>query len=323
MKQFAFFPEQASTFAPRVDALFLGLTALSLVSAALVTAVVVYFAVRYREGSKANRVGKPEGHLALEVTWIIIPILMGIGIFVASSSVYFDLRKMPEDGLHIYAVGKQWMWKIQHPHGTREINELHVPINTPVKVTITSQDVIHSFFIPAFRVKVDAVPGRYTNLWFEATKPGEYHLFCAEYCGTEHSRMIGKVTAMTPADYEQWLQSGGVVAAAGDSMKSRGQLVFERLGCNSCHTNDANARGPNLLGVYGESVQLADGTTEIINEAYIRRSVLTPNAQIVAGFEKAAVMPSFQNQVSEEEILDLIALIESWNPERPTATGGN
>ena len=224
-------------------------------------------------------------------------------------------------------VAKQWMWKVQYPNGVREINELHVPVGRPVKLTMASEDVIHSFFVPAFRLKRDVVPGRYNDMWFTATKPGRYHLFCAEFCGTEHSGMIGWVTVMEPKDFENWLATGG----GEGSMASQGQKIFQQKGCSSCHLFDEQGRCPNLKGMYGSRVLLADGRTVVADAAYIRDKILNPNGTIPMGFAKD-IMPTFQGQVSEEEILELTEYIKSLSETRggmftseqtgPTAGGG-
>ncbi|GIX07970.1 MAG: cytochrome c oxidase subunit 2 [Candidatus Poribacteria bacterium] len=315
MQEFPILPERASTIAGEVDALFWGLVAFSVIAASAVIGIVLYLAIKYRAGSAADRSGRVEGNFKMELAWIATAVVLGIAVFTAGAKVYFDTVYAPADALHVYVVGKQWMWKIEHPEGPREINELHVPVGRPVRLTITSQDVIHSFYVPEFRIKMDAVPGRYTQAWFQATQPGVYHLFCAEYCGTEHSRMIGRVVAMTPADYEAWLESqkaGAVVASAataGGTMASRGEQLFVGLGCASCHVQGPQARGPSLVGLMGTEVTLADGSTVVADEAYIRESILNPAAKIVAGW--TPVMPSFQGLVSEEDIFQLIQYIQS------------
>jgi len=234
------------------------------------------------------------------------------------AKIFFLNATPPPDSMDVYSVGKQWMWKIQYPGGQREINELHVPIGRPVKITLASEDVIHSFFIPALRIKHDVVPGHYDTMWFTADKPGRYHLFCAEYCGTEHSGMVGWVTVMTPSDYENWLSGGG----SGGTMAQQGERLFEQMGCSTCHLLDRQGRGPIMRGVYGSRVQLADGKTVLADDAYIRESILNPNAKTVAGY-KPDVMPSFQGQISEEGILQLIVYIKSLGitkaPGAPTA----
>src|SRR5713226_331318 len=303
---FPLWPARASTTAGSVDALFIFLVALSaMVSAAIFTAIVV-FAVRYRRrrGVPAEQI---EGSTALEVTWSVIPLFIFFVIFVWGAVIYFKERTPPRGATEVYVVAKQWMWKLQHEEGQREINELHVPVGRDVKMIMTSQDVIHSFYVPAFRIKQDVLPGRYTTFWFHATKSGTYHLFCAEYCGTQHSGMIGQVVVMEPAQYEAWLGGGG---AAG-SLTSTGQSLFQQLGCSTCHRSDVQGRGPNLAGLFGKSVLLEDGRTVIAEENYIRESILSPGAKVVSGFKP--IMPVFQGLVSEEQLNALVAYIKSLN----------
>ncbi|MBI1816693.1 MAG: cytochrome c oxidase subunit II [Deltaproteobacteria bacterium] len=297
------FPEQASTVAKDVDALFFFLCAVSAFFAALIAVLLVVFAVRYRRRSATDRPHAIEGALALELVWTIIPFGIAMVMFVWGASVFVRLQRPPDNALQVFAVGKQWMWKLQHIEGQREINELHVPVGRPVKVTMTSEDVIHSFYVPAFRIKQDAIPGRYTATWFEATKPGTYHLFCAEYCGTQHSGMIGSVIVMEPADYEGWL-SGGVK----QSLVSAGETLFQQLGCVTCHSGESGARGPALDGLFGKKVQMQSGDTIVVDEAYVRDSILNPQAKIVAGYQP--IMPTFKGLVSEEGLLQLIAYLK-------------
>lgn len=300
------FPEAASTNASAVDHLYYWLLLVSVVMTIVIFGTVTVFALKYRRRSP-DEVPKPiHGSMIVEITWSIIPFLIMLTFFWWGTSLYFANATPPPGAMDIYVVGKQWMWKIQHMEGQREINELHVPVNQPVKVTMASEDVIHSFFIPAFRVKHDVVPGHYDTLWFEATKPGRYHIFCAEYCGTEHSGMIGWVTVMTQPDYENWLAGGG----SEGSMVSQGEKLFQQMGCASCHLLDSQGRCPILRGVYGTRVQLNDGRTVIADDAYIRESIMNPNAKIVAGF-RSDIMPTFQGQISEEGILQLIVYIKS------------
>jgi cytochrome c oxidase subunit II len=226
-------------------------------------------------------------------------------MFAWGAVIFFDARTPPQDATEIYVVAKQWMWKLEHPEGQRELNELHVPVGRDIKLIMTSQDVIHSFYVPAFRLKQDVIPGRYTTMWFKATKPGTYHLFCAQYCGTQHSGMIGEVVVMEPAEYETWL-AGGVPAG---SMAQNGQQLFTQLGCSTCHRFDVQGRGPNLTGVFGKPVLLEDGRTVIADENYVRESILIPTAKVVSGFKP--VMPSFQGQVSEEQLTSLVAYVKS------------
>jgi cytochrome c oxidase subunit 2 len=272
----------------------------------LIFGAVAIFAIKYRRRSE-DEIPKPiEGSTKLEVAWSIIPFLIMLVMFGWGAKLFFDAYTPPKDAYNIYVVGKQWMWKVQYPEGQREINELHVPTGRPVRITLASEDVIHSFFIPAFRVKHDVVPGHYDEIWFTATKPGRYHIFCAEYCGTEHSGMIGWVNVMTPAAFENWLAGGG----AEGSMASQGEKLFQQLGCSTCHLLDEQGRCPILRGVYGSQVLLDDGKTVVADDAYIRESILNPNAKIVSGFHKD-VMPTFQGQVTEENLLQLIEYIKS------------
>jgi cytochrome c oxidase subunit 2 len=298
-------PEQASTFAREVDALFFVLVGLSALFATLIFVLILVFAVRYRRRSEDERPRAILGDLRLELTWSLIPGVMGLGVFVWSAHLFYTMQTPPRDAIEIFVVGKQWMWKLQHPSGKREINELHVPVGHPVRLTMTSEDVIHSFFIPAFRMKMDVLPGRYTSAWFEPTKPGEYHLFCAEYCGTEHSRMIGRIVAVEPSDYEAWLTGG----TRGETMAEAGERLFQRYACVTCHRADSGARGPLLNGVFGKTVKLEGGREATADEAYLRESIVNPNAKVLEGYK--AIMPTFAGQISEEGILQLIAYIKT------------
>lgn len=304
-KDFQLHPDLASTFAWQVDLLYFLLIALSVVFAVGVVVVLVLFSVKYRRRSDDERPKPIHGSTPLELAWSIIPLFIAIGVFTLGAEVYFRMYKAPENAIEIFVVGKQWMWKIQHPEGMREINELHVPVNQAVKLTMTSEDVIHAFSIPAFRTKKDVVPGRYTTLWFEATKTGEFHLFCAEYCGTQHSTMIGKVIVMEPDAYQDWL-GGGV---SGESMVDAGARQFEQLGCATCHKAESVGRGPTLVGVFGEPVQLATGEIVTVDESYVRESILAPSTKLVNGYQ--AIMPTFQGQISEETLMQLLTYIKS------------
>jgi cytochrome c oxidase subunit 2 len=242
--------------------------------------------------------------MALELTWTFIPFVIVMTIFVWGASVYFAMARPPEETLNIYVVGKQWMWKFQHLDGQREINELHVPVGRPVKLIMTSEDVIHDVFVPAFRVKADVIPGRYTNIWFNPTKPGRYHLFCAEYCGTRHSGMVGEVVVMDPTEYQTWLGGGPE-----GSLAEGGAKLFASLACNTCHRPDAQGRGPVLEGLFGKTVTLQSGETVTVDEAYVRESILNPSAKITAGFQP--IMPTFQGLVTEEQLLELIEYVKA------------
>ena len=300
---FPLWPARASSMAGNVDALYIFLLIVSGLMSALILTAVIYFAARYR-----NRRGVPaeqiEGSIPLELTWSIIPFVVFMVIFVWSAIIYFKSRTPPRDATEVYVVAKQWMWKLEHAEGQREINELHVPVGRDVKLIMTSQDVIHSFFVPAFRMKQDVLHGRYTVAWFRATKPGTYHLFCTQYCGTQHSGMIGSVIVMEPAQYEAWMGGGttGPLAATGEKL-------FSELGCATCHRFDTQGRGPNLKGVFGAPVLLEDGRTVTADENYVRESILDPGAKIVNGFKP--VMPTFQGLVSEEQLNALVAYVKS------------
>jgi cytochrome c oxidase subunit II len=298
------FPVEASTHAGQVDALYFFLIAVTIFFSVLVAALIVFFTIRYRR-ERHPVAEQIEGSTALELTWTLIPLGIAMVIFVWGAAIYFYQTRPPRGSMEIYAVAKQWMWKFQHIEGAREINELHVPVNRDVKMVMTSQDVIHDFFVPAFRVKADVLPGRYTQTWFRATKPGRYHLFCAEYCGTQHSGMIGEVIVMEPAAYEAWLAGG----SGEGSLASNGQKLFQELGCATCHRSDTQGRGPNLVGVFGKQVLLEDGRTVTADETYIRESILNPTAKVVSGFKP--IMPTFEGQVSEEGLVSLIAYVKS------------
>jgi cytochrome c oxidase subunit II len=305
------FPEQASTFAERVDALYYYLLSVSGFFVLLIFALIFYFAVKYRRRSEGEQTPPILGSIPLEVAWIVIPFILVMIMFVWGASLYFTAFSPPANAMEIFVIGKQWMWKVQHPEGRREIDELHVPVGYPVKLTITSQDVIHSFYIPAFRIKMDAVPGRYTSTWFEASKTGTFHLFCAEYCGTAHAGMGGRVVVMKPSEYEQWLRTG----APEESLVAAGGRLFQQLGCSGCHSQNSIVRAPLLDGVYGKPVPLQSGQVVLADESYIRDSILLPQKDVVAGY--APVMPSFQGRISEEELMQIIAYIRFLGEEGP------
>jgi cytochrome c oxidase subunit 2 len=299
------FPEQASTLASEVDNLYFFVTAVTASFSLLVVILVIVFAVKYRDHS-GEKVGAPiTGSIPLELGWSIIPFFVSMAIFAWSTIVFFHLVRAPDQAMEVYSTGKRWMWRFQHIDGQSEINELHVPLGRPVKVTFTSEDVLHSLYIPAFRVKADAIPGRYSSIWFTATKTGEYHLFCAEYCGTRHSGMIGRVVVMEPGDYQAWLSGGG----SGMSMTARGEQLFQQLGCVSCHLTDGSGRGPSLVGKFGSQEALASGGSVLVDDTYIRESILTPQAKLTAGY--GPVMPTFQGLVNEEGLMSLIEYIKA------------
>jgi cytochrome c oxidase subunit II len=302
---FRLIPEQASTMASDVDQLYWFIIGVTAFFGILVCVLVVYFAVRYRTDDPL-KIGAPiTGSIPLELAWSVIPFLISVVIFVWAAQVFFDLYRPPDQTLEIYATGKRWMWKFQHLDGKAEINALHVPVGRPVKVTFTSEDVLHSLYFPSFRTKADAIPGRYSTVWFEATKTGEWHIFCAEYCGTRHSGMIGMVTVMEPAAYQAWLSGN----EGGGTLASRGERLFSELACNTCHLNDGSGRGPSLVDKFGAQEQLANGSIVNVDETYVRESILTPQLKVVAGFQP--VMPTFQGLVNEEGVMALIEYVKS------------
>jgi cytochrome c oxidase subunit 2 len=299
------FPESASTMASRVDALYFFLVAIAVFFSLLIAGLIVFYAVKYKRRSPDSVGAAIHGGLVLELTWTIVPFLITMVIFFWGASVFFAMARPPDETLNIYVVGKQWMWKFQHLDGQREINELHVPVGRAVKLIMTSEDVIHDLFVPAFRMKADVLPGRYTTIWFHATKPGRYHLFCAEYCGTKHSGMIGQVVVMDPTEYQAWLSGGGPEG----SLAEGGAKLFASLACNTCHRPDAQGRGPVLEGLFGKTVTLQSGETVTVDEAYVRESILNPSAKQAAGFQP--IMPTFQGLVTEEQLLELIEYVKS------------
>jgi cytochrome c oxidase subunit 2 len=304
LADFPLFPEQASSFARDVDTLFIFLCVVCGGVSVLIFCVIFYLAIKYRRTPQNELPEEHEPPRALEIAWIVIPFCIFMFIFVWGSWLYFHLTRVPDNALDIYATGKQWMWKFQHASGQREINTLHVPVNRPVRVTLASEDVIHSLYFPGFRTKADALPSRYRTMWFQATKTGRYHIFCTEYCGTLHSGMIGWIEVMEPTEYQRWLAGG-----TEGSMASQGEKLFQKYACHTCHMNDAKGRGPVLIGLYGTTVTLTDNTTLKADDNYIRESILNPQARIVRGFQP--VMPTFQGQVNEEDLLKLLAYVKS------------
>jgi cytochrome c oxidase subunit 2 len=312
-------PDQASTVAAQVDHLFYYLLAVFFFFATLIATLIVYFSVVYRRRSPDDEPTPVHGSLALELIWTIIPFAISMTIFAWGASLFVTLRRPPNDALQVFVVGRQWMWKVQHLEGNREINELHVPVGRAVKLLLTSEDVIHSFYVPAFRIKEDAVPGRYTTAWFEATKPGTYHLFCAEYCGTQHSGMIGRIVVLDPSEYQTWLASGAAFGTSGaqaasnsggvPSVAAAGEARFAQLGCATCHRDVSGSLGPSLAGLFGRTVELKGGATVVADEGYLRESILNPQAKLVAGYRP--VMPTFKGLVDEEALLQLITYIKS------------
>jgi cytochrome c oxidase subunit 2 len=311
--EFQLLPDQASTIAPEVDALFWFICGVSIFFTLLIAVLLLVFAIRYRRVSEDHFPTPVVGSTALELTWSIIPLIISMGMFGWGVMVYFEYYRTPDNAMEVYVIGKQWMWHVQHPSGPKEINTLHVPVGTPVKLIMTSEDVIHDFSIPAFRVKRDAVPGKFTYLWFEATKTGTFHLFCVLYCGTDHSRMVGKVVVMEKFEYERWLageerkleKEGG----ASWSLAAQGGQLFQKLQCITCHHRDAGNRAPSLEGIFGQTVTLEDGRDWVADEEYLRESILFPSRKIRAGWKD--IMPPYAGQVSEKELIRVVAYLKS------------
>ena len=302
---FPFWPETASTIANDVDLLYISLLVFTLVWGGGLVLLMGYFVAKYRAGSKADRRHWSTGNSKLEWGWITVTTIIALILFVWSAVLFIDRQSVPQNAYQINVLAKQWMWKFYHPNGYREIDELHVPVGRPVVLKMHSDDVIHSFYVPAFRVKNDVLPQRFTEVWFEATKPGAYALFCAEYCGTRHSKMRGAIVALEPHEFEAW-QSGHTVD---DDLVARGRSLFMKHGCSGCHQAGAPYRAPHLDGIYGRRVTLMSGEGVIADEAYLRDSILVPHKQVVAGF--APIMPPFAGQLTEEEIFALVEYLKS------------
>lgn len=302
-------PVEASTLAPRVDGLFWLLTGVSVAIMLVVGALVLVFSFKYRRGTKAPRGAVPEKLSGeVEIAWTVATFFAFVFVFWFAAVLDTDQFEVPKNALEVHVVAKQWMWKIEHPNGAREINAMHVPVGVPVRLVMTSQDVIHSFFVPAFRVKRDVLPGRYVETWFQASKVGTYHLFCTEYCGTDHSRMIGGIVVQTPADYARWTAA----QPQGDTLADQGKRLFVSMGCSGCHAGSQVVRAPSLAGLYGRPVPLAGGGFARADEGYLRDSILLPQKQVVAGY--APVMPSYEGVASEEDVIRLVAYLKSEKP---------
>jgi cytochrome c oxidase subunit II len=303
---FPLFPPEASKLAPQMDSLLFFEILVSLIGLTIVILLVTSFCILYSKGRHPIAV-QIEGSTLLEATWTIIPLGLFLVMFVWGALIYFRVYTPPANAMNIYVVGKQWMWKAEHPGGQHEINSLHIPTGKPIQLTLISQDVFHSFSIPAFRVKREAIPGRYTSVWFEATTPGTYHLFCTQYCGTNHSAMIGDIVVLTPDGYKKWLAE----STSGMSLAQNGERLFASLSCNACHNAKPDARGPSLANVYGSKLALASGGTVLADDAYLRESILNPSQHITQGF--APIMPTYQGQVSEEGVIALVEYIKNLN----------
>jgi cytochrome c oxidase subunit II len=315
--QIQFFPDQASKMAGRVDLLFIYLIAITGTVALGVAGVTLFFLAKYRRRATVDRSPSKNSSLPVEITWSVIPLVIFIALFGLGAKIYFRESVEPRDALEVHVIGKQWMWKLEHLQGKREINELHIPVNQTVKLVMTSQDVIHSFFLPSFRIKEDVLPGRYTTQWFTPKKVGTFPIFCAQYCGTNHALMIGQVVVLDPADFAAWLRIGRETA----SVAQRGEQLFHSLGCSGCHSSQAAVRAPLLERLYGSRVPLTDGRIVNADMRYIRDCILLPKTEIVAGFDP--VMPSFQGRISEDELFALVTYIKSIGSSQPEATLSN
>ena len=318
MNRFRLFPPEASTSAQQIDWIYFALVALTVLICVIVFVPIIVFSIKYRRGSKADRSNPRVESVFIESGWTIVPLLIFIGLFSWGAVVYFHVENPPRDALQVQVIGKQWMWRLQHAEGKQEINELHVPVGRAVELTMTSQDVIHSFFVPAFRLHQDVVPGKYTHEWFRATQPGEYHIFCSQYCGTQHSAMIGRVVVMEPLDYEHWLNTGRPM----ESIVLAGERLFRERGCSGCHSVNSKFHAPLLEGVWGKPVPLESGEMVTVDERYVRDSILLPGKEISKGYQN--IMPSFAGTLSEEEIMQLIAYIKSiGNQTSPSESAPN
>lgn len=313
-------PVQATEFAKEYDLLFYVILALSVFFTLVVCGAVLFLAIRYRRGSKVDRSHPPHENLKLEITWSVIPLILGLWIFAWGATQFVNYKRPPADCMDIYVVGKQWMWHFQHGQsGVRENNTLHVPLGKDVRLVMISQDVIHALFIPEFRVQYQVVPGRYTQVWFKATKVGKYHLFCNMYCGVQHSEMGGYVYVMKPDDYAKWIANGGNDPLNLTSAQ-RGSLVFKRMVCGSCHGPQDDIHGPSLYNLYGKQVALANGTKVKADDDYIRNAILKPYDATVAGYGNE--MPQYDGQIDERDVFDLIDYIKTLGL-NPTLINGN
>ncbi len=300
-----FFTSAASTIGSQTDSLTLGILLLSVFFTTIVVALMFYFGIKYREGNNVDRSNPPSANTKIELSWIAGLLILSLGAFSFGTVEFYRMRRPPVNSLDIYIVGKQWMWKAQHQEGPSEINTLHIPLGQPVRLIMTSQDVIHSFYVPAFRVKQDVIPGRYTYLWFTATRIGEYHLFCSEYCGVAHAEMRGTVIVMEPSLYQQWLSDN----STGEPLAQEGKQLFTQLGCAHCHASGSGILAPNLTGLYGQTVPLSDGSRVLADESYIRESIFFPKAKVVAGYNP--IMPTFEGRITEEQVQQLVTYIKS------------
>jgi cytochrome c oxidase subunit II len=305
-------PQQGSSFSYFHDVVFYTLVALTILFTVIVYGMVVFFAVRYRRGSKVNRHLAHHENMLLEISWTVIPTILGLVMFFLGAKLFIEMRTSPKNAEDIYVIGKQWMWHLQHSNGVRENNTLHIPVGKPVRLTLISQDVLHAFYVPDFRAQIHVVPGRYTTLWFQAEKPGRYPIYCAMYCGTQHSEMGGYVYAMPQKEYAEWLKNGGNNVAP-MSMEERGGRLYKVLGCDTsnCHQTSNTNSAPSLLGIYGKQRVISSGENVTADDVYLREAILKPYNKLTAGYLNT--MPEYSGQLSEEDVLSLVAYIRSLN----------
>jgi cytochrome c oxidase subunit 2 len=300
-----FWPDTASSSGHAVNSLFVAELALSVAIMLTVVTMMLYFASRYRKGSDASRADRVQKTWHFEIGWTAATLGMFLVLFVYGAQIYVWLFKAPRGDEEVYVVGKQWMWKVEHPGGQREIDAMHVPVGKVIRVVIASEDVIHSFYIPAFRLKHDVVPGTYETIWFKADKTGTFRLECTQYCGLQHATMQGKVVVMSQPDYAQWLTTQGVH----ESMAEEGEKLFRAHGCSGCHGDNSTVHAPSLAGLYGTFVHLQDGSVRYADEAYLRDCILNPRSFTVAGYPP--IMPDFSGQLSESDLIRIVAYIQS------------
>ena len=306
-------PASASSVAPKVDHIFWALCTISTIIVLGLAAVNVYFLVKYRRGSDAYRGPLPIESWKVETTWITATTVIFLVFFFWGARVYLEMERTPADAYQVTMIGRQWMWDVRHPNGRREFNTLHVPVGQAVAVQLSSEDVIHSFYVPAFRMKQDVIPGKTVTAWFKATREGEYPFYCSEFCGTKHSAMIGTIVVQTPEAYGRWLDTG----TRSDELLLRGRELFIKYNCAGCHDQPSQIHAPSLVGIYNTHIPLSSGEFVLADERYLRDSILLPGKDVVAGFQP--IMPSFQGVVNEADLLDLINYIKSLTPDASVA----
>ena len=324
-------PERASVMADKFEWIFWYITIVTAAATVVVYLGILIFCIKYRRGNTRGNTPRILGSHALELGWTVTPLLIFLTFYVWGAKVYDHLMHPPEDAMEIYVIGKQWMWKAQYPGGQRviiggndanmeepgwkNIGRLVLPIDRPVKLTFISEDVIHDFGVPAFRTKIDVIPGRYVTTWYEPNKLGEYYVFCDQYCGTWHSKMVGKIAVVSQADFEAFLtglndaQGPGTGNAVDGSLAWEGQQLFRKLQCVECHTNRTDARAPNLEGMYGQLRPIKGGGSVVADDDYIIESILRPRAKVREGWEP--IMPHYEGQVNAEDLNKVVAYIKS------------